>query len=304
MEKIFLGEIDDVATQHWEGSLPKFWVELNGQKYLFKSNLTLPYRVECPTDMGEVLYSVLGERLGLSCVESNFASYKKNGKEVNGVLIKSYYNNDYEFSVNYGDMVTEINRSYSHELSGNVETALEVVGKYSKRHNYSIKMRKTSMQLKKQSILDFFLHQEDRSICNVGFIANNNTLRLAPVFDNGFCLSFAKENQFNQLFISLHKRGLGYSNLLSNYHFPLKPIPSLEYEQENIRQIHEATQESRALNRYVEKILDINIKRELENLESVRQKPLKKSYKRVADALFERRKDLFLKEIDGPGYEI
>ena len=226
MEKIYLGTIDDTSTQLLEGSLPKFWVQLDGKDYLFKNHFSfnINCETEFPTDVGEVLYSRLGKTLDIPCVNASFASYEKNGEEIRGVLVESYYKGNSEFSVNYAEMLTDLRRSCASIVSANVETAVDVAKQYSKLHHYSINLRKTSVQLKKQSILDFFLSQEDRSICNVGFIANCDSLRLAPVFDNGFCLSLANEQNINRAVLRCIKKGENFEDVLHYNHFGLKPI--------------------------------------------------------------------------------
>ena len=298
MEKIYLGEIDDTSTQLLEGSLPKFWVQLDGKDYLFKNNFSFNINgeTEFPTDVGEVLYSRLGKSLGIPCVNASFASYIKNDEEIRGVLVESYYKGDCEFSVNYTEMLTDLETSSLFASSANVETAVDVAKRYSKLHHYSINLRKTSAQLKKQSILDFFLEQEDRSICNVGFIANCDNLRLAPVFDNGFCLSFANEQYVNRAVLRRIKKGESINDVLHYNHFGLKPVNATASEKERMHalQIWEEVDASRSADRFVGKILDLDIDRELSQLETCRGVPLKKVYKQTANALFERKKDLFL----------
>ena len=298
MEKIYLGEVDDISSQFLEGSLPKFWINLEGQDYLFKNNFSfnIAKPIEFPTDVGEVLYSRMRDVLGVPCVQSKFAGYESCGELVDGVLIKSYFQNDYEFSINYAEMLIDLKMGYSPAIAGNVEKAVDVVKKYAELHNYNINIRKTHSQLKQQAILDYFFSQEDRSLSNVGFIASCDKLRIAPIFDNGFSLSFANQEDVNKNILKRLRKGQDFSDLWTYTRFGLKQFFGLPKDLDALfaSQIAEEANHSRKTDKLIDKILDIDLQNELSLLEICRGVPLKPIYKKIALALFEHKKQLYL----------
>lgn len=194
--------IDLKTTPHTElnheekGVMVKHWIMIDDVKYLFKTNYKYPDEITY-TNFGEVLYSNLSRRLHFPCVTSYFATTNYYGEDCNGVLVKSFFKDESkEDSMSYGDMVymarTRSNQFYYRSNFDNVESCIDVVKYIAKYLDKKVDLKQMRQDLVKMAIVDCFLGQSDRHQTNIEFIFDReNNMRLAPTFDNGFCLSFA-----------------------------------------------------------------------------------------------------------------
>ena len=180
-----------------KGVMLKHWIELDGEKYLFKTNYKYPdYKTY--SNFGEVLYTNLSKKLKFPCVESYFATTNYYEDNCNGVLVKSFFESGDEDSMSYGEMIymakTRANEFYYKSDYNNVESCIEVVKFVAKYLDRKVDLKQMRRDLIKMAIVDCFLGQSDRHQTNIEFIFDNNrNLRLAPTFDNGLCLSFGYE---------------------------------------------------------------------------------------------------------------
>ena len=67
------------------------------------------------------------------------------------------------------------------------------------------KVKQLKLQICQELIADYITNQQDRHLNNISIIKNKDTIRLAPMYDNGHCLKF--QNNFNP-----HKRQLQLTN--------------------------------------------------------------------------------------------
>ena len=68
---------------------------------------------------------------------------------------------------------------------------------YAKKHNLSFDSQNEEL-LCGMAVFDYLFVQDDRNTTNISFIKSENNLKLAPMFDNGFSLSYLKKgSNFN-----------------------------------------------------------------------------------------------------------
>lgn len=84
-------------------------------------------------------------------------------------------------------LINKINTNYN-ELQ-TFDTLTSLVTEYAENHDYTVDSS-FGEQLTKILIFDYVVRQTDRHIGNISLILNGNTLRLAPLYDNGHCLMF------------------------------------------------------------------------------------------------------------------
>lgn len=193
---IDLEKIDHLIVGHEDkGSQMKYWVQLEDERYLFKSNFKYPDYVTY-SNFGEVLYSNLSKYINFPCVESYFANTDYFGGNCNGVLVKSFFEKGkQEDSMRYSDLVN-IAKSHSKDFYfrnhfSNIDSCCDVVKYISKYLHKNIDIKQLRSDLFKMCVVDYFLGQCDRHLDNIEFIFDQNgNMRLAPMFDNGLCLSF------------------------------------------------------------------------------------------------------------------
>ncbi len=75
---------------------------------------------------------------------------------------------------------------------------------YSQKNNLKVD-KQLKLQICQELIADYITNQQDRHLNNISIIKNKDTIRLAPMYDNGHCLKF--QNNFNP-----HKRQLQLTN--------------------------------------------------------------------------------------------
>ena len=184
----------DVLYHEERGLLTKYWVSIDGQKYLFKTNYLTEADCETvtKTNFGEVLYSHLAKKFNFPCVEAELAVGKIYGKEVEGVLVKSFLHSEMEDSMGYKDMANFVSRlGYSPKNESNIDACASVAYYMAKYQDRTYDEATTRKDLAKLCIVDYFLGQGDRHGRNIEYIFDENfNLKLAPFFDNGFCLGF------------------------------------------------------------------------------------------------------------------
>lgn len=82
-------------------------------------------------------------------------------------------------------LINRINTDYN-ELQS-IESLTNLAQEYASVHGYTL-AQNLEEQLAQMLIFDFVVAQTDRHLGNISLILSGNTLRLAPLFDNGHCL--------------------------------------------------------------------------------------------------------------------
>jgi len=99
------------------GQSPKYWVNINGEKYLFKANYLYPAQTK--TNFGEMLYTRLSKKLDFSAVESTVVIGEIDGKRTEGVLVKSFFKAGDVESISLSELKTFALKNEVTEAYGN-----------------------------------------------------------------------------------------------------------------------------------------------------------------------------------------
>lgn len=186
------------ARVEQSGAEPKNWVKLQDDEteYLFKHDCQYESTV-----FGEVFISALCQELGVKCVDAFFGIGKtKNGKLNKGCLIKSYRDEDVREVISYYRVRGALQLDWTIQKNGArrkytpdniVEDVKKFVG------DKCVVDNSVRQDLAVMALFDYLTAQLDRHAQNIEFLTYKKDgqlhLRLAPMFDNGRCFSFADE---------------------------------------------------------------------------------------------------------------
>ena len=179
----------------------KFWVNINGQDFLFKYYSERQLQNRQPTsqmrNFNEVLISTICKKVGIDCVETSFAnavlvdgSNDENKLKAKGCLIKSYLTEDIIESIPLEDI-----GSFYCEKNGlnyvdfhTPRVACEALRFYCEE-NDCVLDGGISDKLKAVALIDYMTGQTDRHNQNIELLSymknGEKHLKLAPLFDNG-----------------------------------------------------------------------------------------------------------------------
>lgn len=279
-------------------SLSKTWLEYNGEDFLFKRNY-----FGKRTNFGEVLYSNLCKKLNIECVQATIVNFEGDTffLEDDGVMVKSFLNDDMLFVLNYYDMIELNNVSDKKKHYTYVDECLKNIKKYADNIRYDFNVKEVRKELYKRTILDFFLAQTDRHWRNFEFIVYKDKLILAPMFDNGMCLSFNNDKQYNkdiiQNFYQCFENPYFFSEneffLYKNYKKNEKHFVGYEFCDKFTKQLVSICKRNKEIQSFVNKILNINIEDEMEKVEKQQGFELDELFKISSKEIFEKRVGLF-----------
>ncbi len=183
------------------GICPKYWLYAKNKKYLFKMPTNNDY-----SDFGEVFTSYLSYLLGYNAVKSIFHRSVFEDTEVYGSLIEDYRTKNVEETISLSCIKSIYGRRKQNGYT--VNEALSLVKEFAEEKNLKID-KNLEQNLKEMALMDYLLYQRDRHANNIEFLieknkVNDKVIKLAPMFDNGFCLfldcSSAGINMFNTAF--------------------------------------------------------------------------------------------------------
>lgn len=169
---------------------PKFWVEIDGEKYLYKYYYPEKYATKFNEfkTFNEVLVSRIGKKLGMDCVDVEFARNQQNLTK--GCLVKSFLKNGDESM-----SMTDLAQYYYERKDTSVDLnnaffAWRAIKFFCEEEGLTLD-ENVLENLKKIAILDYFVGQNDRNFFNIELLINKKGdqthVRLAPMFDNGRC---------------------------------------------------------------------------------------------------------------------
>lgn len=187
-------EKNDRLYEEKEGLLLKHWVYYNGERYLFKANYRYPM-FETFTNYGEVFYSRVLKKLGVKCVDAEFAIDTVHGSPVQGVMVRNFVTDKYMDSMSYKKIfdffVNSPGNTKNIERYSSVEACILACRDFAKRFNFTLNEEKMERDLVKMSICDFFFSQSDRHDNNIEILfTHDGEMEVAPAFDNGLNLGF------------------------------------------------------------------------------------------------------------------
>lgn len=289
------------------GSLQKYWVEIKGKKYMFKSNYLYP-DCETRTNFGEVLYSKLGKKLGFNTTHAQIAIGEIGGKAVTGVLIDNYLSSIDVDTMSSSRLSCIVAGDEDMCFLGNCANAhLEEALTYAKKEG--LRMNATAMRddLLKMAIADFFLGQGDRHQENIEYIFDEfSGMRLAPCFDNGHCLGlrlpdFVAEKINNEIKDGTRKNYLGDDVIytVSDYMF----TTSAQKSKLNMFDIAKLCPHNPEIKNLVAGMLHLDISKEIAEIEKESGIKLENSYKELATYIFNAKRDAFKSMVSMKDFE-
>jgi len=298
-----------------KGVMLKHWLELDGERYLFKTNYKYPDYTTY-SNFGEVLYTNLSKKLNFPCVESYFATTNYYEDNCNGVLIKTFIK-DYEKedTMSYSDMIymartRDLNFYYKSNFD-NVESCMEVVRYVAKYLDKKVDFKQIHRDLVKMAIVDCFLGQSDRHQTNIEFIFDReHNMRLAPTFDNGLCLSFGytdfqveeflARDEFSKFRIQQDVDSSDVRFMGNNNMFVISRPKMFRQNMDDafiVDILKEASKDSE-LRDLVENLLTLDIDKSLEILDMQNEVKLPKNYKELASRIYKNRRHEFCKVVE------
>lgn len=196
-------ESNDRLYDEKEGLLLKHWLIYNGDRYLFKANYRYPH-FETYSNYGEVFYSRVLKKLGVKCVDAEFAIDTIQNSPTQGVIIKNFLDNEkYMDSMSYKKIFEFYTLSPGNtkniERYSSVEACLLACKDFAKRFNFKLNAKAMEKDLVKMAICDFFFCQSDRHDNNIEILfTHDGEMEVAPAFDNGLNLGFPYFSQLSE----------------------------------------------------------------------------------------------------------
>ena len=215
MEKnsIDLNKYIKTAENVSKGVDPKFWVEIEGDKYLYKYYDVEKYSDSCRRGqmrtICEVFVSALCKKLGIDCVKASFGSatidkYLTIGgkktpvakQNIDGCLIKSYLTKDVVEAISLRDITMFVQRQKDAILLVNdPKSTYETAKFFCDKNKYTL-ADDTLQKLKAIALFDYVSGQTDRHDSNIEFLVykkdGKKCVKLAPLFDNGRCFGYRR----------------------------------------------------------------------------------------------------------------
>jgi len=291
------------------GISSKYWIEKDGKSYLFKANFLYDsdpnvMKLNSKTNYGEVLMSRVMKRLGIPCVEAIFAKGSI-GKDIcDGVLIESYLTSNIVDNISFKTMISYArNTNDGYYQYNNVADCVEIVKGISGKLGKCIDIEKVKDQLTIMCIVDYFFGQADRNTTNIEFlITSDNQMKLAPMFDNGHCLSFTCETQGSRSYskeLKENKFNVGYLGnkgifFLSNCGY--NDIYSTHNTRNLVLDICEVASKNKRYSKLVNTLMNLDIAQEIVKIDKENDTKINSDYINSAEVIFNNRKRMFLNE--------
>ena len=290
-------EQNDRLYSEREGLLLKHWVHYNGQRYLFKANYRYPM-LETFTNYGEVFYSRVLNKLGVNCVEAEFALDDVNGSPAQGVLIKNFLTEEYMDSMSYKKIfeffINSPGNTKNIERYSSVEACILACRDFAERFNFTLDEEKMEKDLVKMVVCDFFFSQSDRHDNNIEILfTHDGRMEVAPAFDNGLNLGFPYFSQLSNLYAeekcTAPKGFNGASTIFSLRDVELDTIDTNVREGQQLADIVSYLKEHPYCVRLVKNIAKIDVAGEIDEMESDCGFGIPDSYKVVGQTILNTR---------------
>jgi len=181
--------IKDIDAGILGGIHEKYWIKCDNKDYLFKFN----QNEKDLSDFGEVFTSYICYILGVKCVESIFAEdyFGDDANRKRGVLIESYRAKNIRESFSLSSLIEKYKRRNPSNYGYTVDEAIAIAKEFCYDNNIILD-ENLEQNLKEMALMDYLLIQGDRHAKNIEFLIEEKDgykkLKLAPMFDNGFCL--------------------------------------------------------------------------------------------------------------------
>ena len=284
----------NIDTGCFGGIHQKYWVDINKQQYMFKySSSKSDY-----SDFGEVFVSYLSYVLGYKCIDAMFCKdffceneefYKQNNTlhKIYGTLIKSYRTKNVVETLSLCSLLKRYGKR--HTASGVTTWETAYICEEFCAENNIVYPQKLEQELKEMALLDYLFVQVDRGVYNIEFLIEEKRgkkyLKLAPMFDNGFCLHLMDNYAINNLLEDLksHKSGVGLTSMNPKPDFYIEKTENIVNSDGSCIVPDLATEliENKALLKLYENFKQLNIKDEVEFVASLYSRELPQIKKEI-----------------------
>lgn len=195
------------------GICEKYWLISKNKRYLFKYPDRFLNSIEPKfdySDFGEVFTSYLSYYLGFKCVKSIFYQGVFDDKSW-GTLVEDFRNKNVVETVS----LRLLKEKYKYDkVKYSCDAVFKICKFFAEDNNLKID-ENLEQELKEMALMDYLLIQTDRHASNIEFLIEKNkmgekVLKLAPMFDNGFCLFLNYSEKDIALINSSLKTGNNY----------------------------------------------------------------------------------------------
>lgn len=206
-------------------------------------------------------------------------------------------------SINYNNLVNAFGK---HNAPLSVESCIKIIKGYASKYDLRFNDKETKTEMYKRVILDFFLAQLDRHKGNIEFLIDNNTISIAPSFDNGKCLGFDYSSNECQSILRQISKGTYVGELAANifffgdkgYKLAQKKIYTKYIQDIIFQETVEICEREPEVKEFLKDLLALDMKAEIEGLEQERGSKLKEEMKTCSLTVWEEKKrdfKIFLK---------
>ena len=286
-------KILDIPTK---GISKKMFFEMNGKTYLFKEN----YK-DIRRDIIESLYSFILQKVGAE----NFVKYEMaQYKGVDGCICESFKDDSTKYEISLVDILMfnymynkdkkrcdlstqfdddtfdefyrydTLNSPSYGEYDISLDYVLEGIQEFCKIYKIKCDFNSLQSRLKDIVVYDFFLCNGDRHWANLEFLINEDedrqlNMELTKIFDNGEAFGFSSALQNRKVARSYVDVRLGISEngrtnkFRGNKYFDRGKIVATD--------IYELSQKDNRIKNYVDKFLDFDIEKTLEEFENTEE---------------------------------
>lgn len=197
----------------------KYWVNIGDKEYMFKYN----NGADDYSDFGEVFVSYLSFVLGYKCISATFCKdffenneeFYKNNKsnyKIYGTLIESFRTPNVVETIS----LTNLMKAYKKRYPAYGVTTWEVASICADYcyDNKIVYPKNLEQELKTMALLDYIFVQIDRGTNNIEFLIEEKHgkkyLKLAPMFDNGYCLHLVDVRITQEMLESLNRKTIKF----------------------------------------------------------------------------------------------
>lgn len=267
--------IKDIDVGILGGINEKYWVDCGNKQYLFKYNRDK----KDFTDFGEVFTSYICFILGVNCVKAIFSDdlFEREEGKKSGVLVESYRTKNVKESFSLSSL--KIKYKLSQMESNTVKSVLSLIKAFCEDNDILLD-NNIEEELKEMALMDYLLMQTDRHAKNIEFLVikkdENKILKLAPMFDNGFCLSLQDSESFNKEYLEelLNKKYLEVDEFCDLKFYIGESKNIFEDNSSIIKDLAKELLQNKKLMKIYQNFCKLNFSEEAEFISSIRKSPL------------------------------
>ncbi len=258
-------------------------------KYVFKANCGFVEKKEVPTSFGEVFYSKVCKRLNCNCVNAVFAQMFIDKNLSHGTLIDYFWEKDTLETISFGDIMQKsdlLDLSFGDDVV--IDDVIDLSSFFAKNMGLKFDAKNAKKCLTKMAVLDYFFAQADRHFDNIEFLISKKEMKLAPIFDNGFCFNLWREKENGDIVSRSEYIERGYPQFLR-----MANTDSADDKTKDLaKQIYVTAKKSPEIRELVSNIYNLDMDEILKDVYIESDKQIDIDYVENCRAIFEYRKQL------------